>query len=80
MGFTVAQHLGINNKAVSKASMAKAGQILAWLNQQFGATQRGTVLAAARRKIQAALARHLAVHRSGLIRAAAARIHRQGLR
>lgn len=80
MGFTVAQHLGINNKATSKASIAKAGQILGWLNQQFGAAQRGTALAAVRREIQAALARHLTTHRAELIRAAAACIHKQGLR
>ena len=71
MGFTVAQHLGINNKAASKASSAKAGQILAWLNQQLGATQRGTVLPTVRRQIQAAQVRHLTVHRTGLIRATA---------
>ncbi|OOG51182.1 hypothetical protein [Polaromonas sp. C04] len=80
MGFTIAQHLGINNAEPSRASQAKAVQILGWLNRQFGATQRGTALAAAHREIQAALARHLTVHRSGLIRAAAARIHKQGLR
>ncbi|MDR3454607.1 MAG: hypothetical protein P4L96_17710 [Rhodoferax sp.] len=78
--FTIAQHLGVNNAAASKASVAKAGQILSWLNQQFGATRRSTVLAAARRGIQAALARHLTAHRTELIRVAAARIHRQGLR
>lgn len=78
--FGITQHSGINNRLASDASLAKAVQFLAWLNQQFGATARGKHLAALRRQIQSDVSTHLIQHRKEIIHIAAVRVHNQGLR
>ena len=78
--FSITQHSGINNRLASNASLAKAVQFLAWLNQQFGATARGRHLATLRRQIRSDVSTHLIQHRKEIIHTAAVRVHNQGLR